>query len=362
MSWAARRSTSREEDQAYSLLGIFDVNMPLLYGEGGVKAFYRLQEEIIRTSTFADHSILAWMPWDSAPKLLAMSAYAGYAETANYQKLLAASPYGFRHSHAIVSWGLPQSETFTLTSRGLRLGLFVQADPRSANNSGSVTAVLNCRYEDERMSYITIWLEKRLRVDEGFVNRPNETVDHIYDRSHRKFRTSRRFNTISSSEVRGDKAAITLASEPFVWPPFENRMYIRHEPELKVTETFPADAFDPQLSMFSLTVSMQRFNAIMNPAYGAIHFEDQGHTEYHFALAIDRLAADNQSQSPRLLVGIFIGDEIGTLNALPTRGAASLIPHVTHIFRGPKASRVQVTAKCVIVSGELFWCIHIGYG
>ena len=37
MSWAARRATSREEDQAYSLLGIFNVNMPLLYGEGGIK-------------------------------------------------------------------------------------------------------------------------------------------------------------------------------------------------------------------------------------------------------------------------------------------------------------------------------------
>lgn len=35
MSWAARRVTSRKEDQAYSLLGLFDVNMPLLYGEGG---------------------------------------------------------------------------------------------------------------------------------------------------------------------------------------------------------------------------------------------------------------------------------------------------------------------------------------
>ncbi|KAK4897752.1 hypothetical protein LTR27_004524 [Elasticomyces elasticus] len=57
MSWAANRQTSRREDIAYSLLGIFDVNMPLLYGEGS-RAFFRLQEEIIRRST--DNSILAW--------------------------------------------------------------------------------------------------------------------------------------------------------------------------------------------------------------------------------------------------------------------------------------------------------------
>ena len=39
MSWAGQRSTTREEDMAYSLLGIFDVNMPLLYSEGGERAF-----------------------------------------------------------------------------------------------------------------------------------------------------------------------------------------------------------------------------------------------------------------------------------------------------------------------------------
>lgn len=43
MSWAATRETTKGEDRAYSLLGLFDVNMPLLYGEGERKAFLRLQ-------------------------------------------------------------------------------------------------------------------------------------------------------------------------------------------------------------------------------------------------------------------------------------------------------------------------------
>ncbi|KAI5924952.1 hypothetical protein F4810DRAFT_700414 [Camillea tinctor] len=50
------RVTTREEDLAYCLLGIFDVNMPMLYGEGS-KAFIRLQEEIIKSSN--DLSIFA---------------------------------------------------------------------------------------------------------------------------------------------------------------------------------------------------------------------------------------------------------------------------------------------------------------
>ncbi|CAJ2501794.1 Uu.00g046470.m01.CDS01 [Anthostomella pinea] len=57
MFWDSTRSTTREEDQAYCLLGIFNVKMPLLYGEGN-RAFERLQEEIMRTSE--DHAIFLW--------------------------------------------------------------------------------------------------------------------------------------------------------------------------------------------------------------------------------------------------------------------------------------------------------------
>ncbi|KAK4618071.1 Vegetative incompatibility protein HET-E-1 [Fulvia fulva] len=56
MSWASGRTTTRSEDTAYCLLGIFGVHMPLLYGEGE-DAFIRLQQEIIRQSN--DESIFA---------------------------------------------------------------------------------------------------------------------------------------------------------------------------------------------------------------------------------------------------------------------------------------------------------------
>jgi hypothetical protein len=56
MCWASKRKTTRVEDIAYCLLGIFDINMPLLYGEGG-KAFLRLQEEILKT--LGDYSLFA---------------------------------------------------------------------------------------------------------------------------------------------------------------------------------------------------------------------------------------------------------------------------------------------------------------
>ena len=64
MSWAIGRKTTRVEDVAYSLRGIFGVNMPVSYGEGS-NAFKRLQEEIVR-NTF-DHTIFAWQTDNDVP-------------------------------------------------------------------------------------------------------------------------------------------------------------------------------------------------------------------------------------------------------------------------------------------------------
>ncbi|KAM4057050.1 ankyrin repeats (3 copies) domain-containing protein [Hirsutella rhossiliensis] len=76
MSWAAGRRTTRVEDGAYCLMGLFSINMPLIYGEGE-RAFIRLQEEIMRVSD--DYSLFAWRAPDTRGGLLATSpaAFAG---------------------------------------------------------------------------------------------------------------------------------------------------------------------------------------------------------------------------------------------------------------------------------------------
>lgn len=61
LSWAATRQTTRAEDIAYCLMGLFDVHMPLLYGEGEAKAFGRLQAEIAKSTN--DQSLFAWGAW-----------------------------------------------------------------------------------------------------------------------------------------------------------------------------------------------------------------------------------------------------------------------------------------------------------
>lgn len=77
LSWAASRQTTRPEDLAYCLMGLFGVHMPLLYGEGEEKAFVRLQAEI--ASNTNDQSLFAWGAWydsNGCEKLLCYSLFA----------------------------------------------------------------------------------------------------------------------------------------------------------------------------------------------------------------------------------------------------------------------------------------------
>ncbi|KAI0646000.1 heterokaryon incompatibility protein-domain-containing protein [Trametes meyenii] len=60
LSWAADRNTTKVEDQAYCLMGLFGIHIPVIYGEGSY-AFVRLQEEILRR--IPDPTLLAWGPY-----------------------------------------------------------------------------------------------------------------------------------------------------------------------------------------------------------------------------------------------------------------------------------------------------------
>jgi hypothetical protein len=109
MSWASDRQTTRLEDTAYCLMGLFDVNMPLLYGEGK-KAFYRLQLEIIRNSS--DESIFAWgfRSINMIPKRHLSWVYG----------LLAEDPGAFQRSGDIVE-EFSFRPPYTMTNKGLQI-------------------------------------------------------------------------------------------------------------------------------------------------------------------------------------------------------------------------------------------------
>lgn len=141
MSWASKRKTTRVEDAAYCLMGIFGINMPMLYGEG-LRAFVRLQEEIMRISD--DHSIFAWAKvFGTRPR-----PWAG---------LLAQSPFDFCESGKIVRSMSSDTPPFTKTNKGIHLQLPLKAlDSSEYDDSRVFLAVLDCQYNDDPENLLCI--------------------------------------------------------------------------------------------------------------------------------------------------------------------------------------------------------------
>ena len=143
MSWAAQRQTTREEDLAYALMGLFGVSMPILYGEGQQKAFKRLQLEIIRSS--ADQSIFAWR--SRSPRISS--------------GLLAKSPLDFAMSGDILWTPTAQStRPFSMTNMGLSINIPLQCRSSTPETSFFV-ASLSCFIDvDGVLGTVRIHLER----------------------------------------------------------------------------------------------------------------------------------------------------------------------------------------------------------
>ncbi|KAK4446449.1 HET-domain-containing protein [Podospora aff. communis PSN243] len=161
MSWAARRETTRVEDVAYCMMGIFGVNMPLLYGEGG-KAFRRLQEEIVRRSN--DQTILAWRrEMFSGEDLLQSSR----------SSIFASHPAQFRSGNSFHPIRAHMSRhSINHSSAGMEMDVHLvpckfyspDADIRSPNLGAQAgeawLAVLNCSYKNDIFSSPALLLGK----------------------------------------------------------------------------------------------------------------------------------------------------------------------------------------------------------
>ncbi|KAK4164280.1 putative vegetative incompatibility protein HET-E-1 [Cladorrhinum sp. PSN259] len=158
LSWASNRSATRSEDEAYSLMGLFGVHMPLLYGEGR-RAFFRLQEEIMKTSS--DQSILAF------DKHL--------DPTCNL--LLADSPHCFASSEIEQSlqdgpiWpgAPPSSYQLSPSSKAVDVGLFLcPLRSRHPDRKIRYMGILSCVYRQDLTSHPAIILRENDIKNQSF--------------------------------------------------------------------------------------------------------------------------------------------------------------------------------------------------
>ena len=150
MSWAAKRTTTRMEDRAYSLMGLLDVNMPMLYGEGK-KAFHRLQLEIIHSSN--DQSIFAWGYGSNVRTGSVLADDPSFFKDCSYMKLM-------DHDQFIkfpqpFSTNADHFDVFPITNRGIQIWMPLR---RYRYSNCVFKAYLPCRYDGDLVSIdLVLW-------------------------------------------------------------------------------------------------------------------------------------------------------------------------------------------------------------
>ncbi|KAL8636605.1 MAG: hypothetical protein Q9228_006016 [Teloschistes exilis] len=214
MSWASARVTTRIEDEAYCLMGLFEVNMPLLYGEGH-KAFRRLQHEIARN--YEDDSLFAWCTSGVCSDIFALSPAA-------FSACHDSSPL---HESTDVEADLERTP-FSITSRGLSVTAFLLALPFDSVHGHSsldpactsrelVLLSLNCSVRSRRFCILLVSLSRDTFA--RFLPRDDMVYENYYRiaQSHTEHRSNKR-RTIY---IQGQQSSLFSA-----WPQLRDTVWI----------------------------------------------------------------------------------------------------------------------------------------
>lgn len=167
MSWASARVTTRTEDAAYCLLGLFGINMPLLYGEGD-KAFLRLQEAIVRQSK--DQSILLWQAFRTETRL--STALGCLAPAAGF----------FKHTVPIIG-----RRVFNNVNRHFEADFMGRMAPMDLTDTALMTKLWMCpctvtAFDAEQDEFVEqkLWLGiLDLAMDNDYLKRPAILLEHM---------------------------------------------------------------------------------------------------------------------------------------------------------------------------------------
>lgn len=238
---------------AYCLLEIFDINMPLLYGEGS-RAFFRLQEEIVRS--VSDQSIFAWES----------SAYA-------QDILLAPDPTCFSQAGKIVKYETLQSlGSYAFTNNGLSIRLPILR----RDESGACQAILACRYEDDFAGPISLSLDQKgtTGVFKVSSHERRVRVANLGEANHAEMKQ------VTILRGTSDPSIEDLPASP------ENmKCWVRlHDPEgwqkFEVVEAFPARCWNTDTRTLWVRHGSQ--------VQGALHFRNEEGKEFIVALGFTR--------------------------------------------------------------------------
>ncbi|KAF9483340.1 hypothetical protein BDN70DRAFT_929352 [Pholiota conissans] len=155
MQWAAKRQVTRGEDTAYSLMGLFGVNMSIAYGEGAERAFFRLVNEIL--NTMPDSNVLDIFNF-------------GGGSSNSISKLLPATPSMYLDGTDFKFSRGPLTEPMMLTHLGLRIPVLLLPAAPGAPSSGEYTPYGN--YFADPVSYTILDVKTLVTASEVQFNMP----------------------------------------------------------------------------------------------------------------------------------------------------------------------------------------------
>lgn len=247
MSWAADRQTTRVEDIAYCLIGIFQIHMPLLYGEKEM-AFIRLQQEIVKSS--ADQSLFAH---ESVPHLKSSSS------------MFAVSPAAFKQSDNIRP-SFEVSSSMTSTSIGLEMQIALcplksvgidLLESLRKGYEGLWLALLNCHIGDDGLTHPAIVLQQ-LDLDRKFYCRARwRNIVHI------------------KPDLSGNEDAVMNAASPFIY--FENGQKLEYQLEHIDFRRIFVGARQTNTPQTRWSTTAIRFRQIMQPEQSSLELHKTLH-------------------------------------------------------------------------------------
>jgi hypothetical protein len=251
MSWAASRQTTRPEDVAYCLIGLFQVNMPMLYGEGGEQAFIRLQEEIMRDRN--DLSLFAWRAKDSSTQ----------------RGILARSPDEFVGLSSLkFEQDIKFNPDFAMSNKGLRINTFLKL--AGDKFPGEVIMPLHC-YTEEPMGEAVPQTGVFLKHEGASVyirTRPQSfalLTDATPVSSSNTIFISKRVRRAGTTAVNSESAntkGSNLGAVYFAVPGMNAHVESGHHIGAALVEVEPKDLWDAHNNVF-LTRDMRHFTAFL---------------------------------------------------------------------------------------------------
>ncbi|ROW04542.1 hypothetical protein VMCG_05120 [Cytospora schulzeri] len=247
MSWAAARKTTRVEDIAYCLLGIFGVNMAMIYGENK-NAFFRLQEEIVKSTN--DLTLFAWTSQDGSGIDRRPTHQSQHGK--DLRGILAQSPAEFVGCGRlkISRDRIAPAKDFAMTNNGLRIETTLGSSPDK-----EYIFALDCVNESRRQERLGIYL---MKTESGFVR---DRAYELFATTDKAFWTGHR-STIYIARNLSNSLALRLRAQLLRSLNFYFHLSPRSTYSYKDFKARPASLWDNNGKLF-LTGNRQNFTAMI---------------------------------------------------------------------------------------------------